>query len=81
MGEKGEFAMTSNVYMGDWIYTKGRRKLGMRKDNFSLDMWSLLSLKNVAFLRQWQDRGINVKTLEKLQKTGTNNWDLLEYRY
>lgn len=81
MGEKGEFTMTPNVYMGDWIYTKGRRKLGMRKDNFSLDMWSLLSLKKCGIFKAMARHGNKCQNLREIAKTGTNNWDLLEYRY
>lgn len=51
----------------------------MGKDNFSLTHVVFVEMY-VAFLRiqQWQDMGIYIKTLEKLQRAGTTNWDSLE---
>lgn len=67
------------VYLGDLIYKTRKRKFGMGKDNFSLTHVVFVEMY-VAFLRiqQWQDMGIYIKTLEKLQRAGTTNWDSLE---
>ena len=63
-GGQGEFAMTPKVDLGDWVCTKGRRKLEIREGKFSLRLVDFVELF-VAFSGQWQDMGIYLSKHEK----------------